>query len=81
MPPRIIRASEIGQFAFCQRAWWYAQQGEPSLNMEWMDAGSQVHRQYSRRVGSVGCLRRAGYALVLAAAVLAAVALILRPGG
>jgi len=37
---RKISASELGSFLYCQRSWWYAQQGEKSENQSEMDLGS-----------------------------------------
>ena len=47
---RKVRASELGSFNYCQRAWWYQQQNMPSENQEAMDAGSQEHRDHNRGV-------------------------------
>ena len=47
---RKVRASELGSFNYCQRAWWYQRQGMPSENQGAMDAGSQEHREHNREV-------------------------------
>ena len=47
---RKIRASELGSFNYCQRAWWYQQQNMPSENQSAMDAGNQEHRGHNRGV-------------------------------
>ncbi len=44
---RKVRASELGSFNYCQRAWWYQQQNMPSENQSAMDAGSQEHRDHN----------------------------------
>jgi len=66
---RPIRASEIGAFVFCQRAWWYQQRGEPSENQAELASGSQLHERHARGVVAAGCLRSIAYALLLAALV------------
>ena len=40
---RTIRASEIGAFLYCHRAWWYQRQGFRPINQEALDAGSEFH--------------------------------------
>jgi hypothetical protein len=70
---RTIRASEIGAFLYCQRAWWYHRQGMESSNQAEMVAGSDLHRQHGRRVLAAGLLRSLGYLLLLAALVLLAI--------
>ncbi len=70
---RTIRASEIGTYLYCRRAWWYAGQGVASQNQAEMDAGSQLHRQHGRRVLTAGLLQGLAMLLVLAALVLLAV--------
>ena len=47
---RKMSASELGSFNYCQRAWWYQQQGMPSENQTAMDAGSHEHREHNRGV-------------------------------
>jgi hypothetical protein len=75
---RTLRASEIGTYLFCQRAWWYQKNGHPSDNLAEMAAGSELHYRHSRAVLSAGCLRAAAYALLLIALSLAAAYLVLR---
>jgi hypothetical protein len=73
---RTLRASEIGAFLFCQRAWWYQHTGQPSENQAEFASGSQLHYRHGRAVIKADLLRLAGYALLLAAVVLAAIAVI-----
>jgi len=69
MPP-VIRASEIGTYLYCRRAWWYRKQGVESENRAEMADGTELHRQHGRRVIAAGFLQMAGYALLLVAALL-----------
>jgi hypothetical protein len=68
MPP-VIRASEIGSYLYCRRAWWYRKQGMESDNQAEMSTGTEMHRQHGRRVLAAGLLRAAGFMLLLFAAV------------
>lgn len=70
---RTVRASEIGAYLFCQRAWWYQKSGQPSQNLGEMAAGSELHYRHGRAALGIGCLRAAAYALILLALILAAV--------
>jgi hypothetical protein len=72
---RIIRASEIGAFLFCQRAWWYQQRGEPSENQADLAGGTQLHEQHGQELVASGCLRSLAIAVILAALALLAYAL------
>lgn len=72
---RTIRASEIGAYLYCKRAWWYQQQGVAPENETELAAGGQFHREHGRRVLLTGLLRAAGYLLLLAALVTLAVTL------
>ncbi len=72
MPPRVIRASEIGEYLFCKRAWWLRSQGIESENRRALDAGTAEHGDYARRVALSGCLRTAAFVLFLAAVTIAA---------
>jgi hypothetical protein len=75
---RTIRASEIGTFLYCQRAWWYQQQGIESGNLAEMAGGARIHAQHARAVLATGALRFAAYAFLLASLLLLAVYLTLR---
>ncbi len=71
--PRLIRASEIGEYVYCHRAWWLGRvQGVASVNVREMEAGTGAHRQHGRQVAAAGFLQRAAY-IFLALAGLAAV--------
>ncbi len=74
---RIIRASEIGQYTFCARAWWLGTvEGRPSTHQQEMAAGDMAHRQHGRRVRASAMLARLAYLLLALAALAAAVALL-----
>ena len=70
---KIIRASEIGTYLFCNRAWWYQIQGYESENKAELAAGTDIHDKHSRAVLSAGCLRTIAYAFLLLAIVTAVV--------
>jgi len=65
-----IRASEIGSYLYCRRAWWYRLTGHESANQAEMAAGTDLHRQHGRQVLIAGMLRTLGFLLLLAACVL-----------
>ncbi len=73
---RTIRASEIGSYLYCRRAWWYQRQGIESQNLAEMATGSEIHRRHGRAVFVNGCLRAAAYVLLLAALVMITVYLV-----
>lgn len=64
---RTLRASEIGTYLYCQRAWWYAKSGLASENQSELAAGSQIHSEHGRQVMGIGCLQVVGYVLLLLA--------------
>jgi len=65
-----IRASDIGAYLYCRRAWWYRLIGQESLNQGEMAAGTELHRKHGRQVLVAGLMRSLGFALLLAACVL-----------
>jgi hypothetical protein len=75
---RTIRASEIGTYLFCRRAWWYQKQDVPSQNQMELAGGSAFHRRHGRQVIRSGLLRLVGWLLLTLAIVLLAVALTLQ---
>jgi CRISPR/Cas system-associated exonuclease Cas4 (RecB family) len=68
MPP-VIRASEIGSYLYCRRAWWYHKQGVESENQAELATGTELHRQHGRKVIASGLFQTLGTLLLLAAVV------------
>lgn len=64
---KTLRASEIGSYLYCKRAWWYAQNGEVPENQAELAAGSSLHVRHGRQVVVSGCLKVAAYAVLLVA--------------
>ncbi len=67
---RTIRASDIGTFLFCQRAWWYQKQGIPSGNQSAMVEGQELHFQHGRTVLKSSCLTTLALILFVLALIL-----------
>ncbi len=67
-PP--IRASEIGTYLYCRRAWWYRRHGYASENQQEMEAGQAFHRQHARLVWQANLFRLTALFLTLLAMVL-----------
>ncbi len=69
----VIRASEIGQHAFCARSWWLARvKGYPSTHLREMALGERAHRAHGRRVLRHYNLQWAAFILLCLAALLGA---------
>ena len=67
----LIRASDIGQYVFCQRAWWLARiQQVPSSNLAEMAAGTATHAQHGQHTKTTQRLQQIGVALIVIAALL-----------
>ena len=66
MSSRTLRASEIGEYLYCGRAWGYRRAGYESQNIEQLKAGTSLHQEHGREVMAAGCLRTVGYVLLLA---------------
>ena len=76
---KLIRASEIGEYVFCARAWRLRAGGvEPSSGHAARAAGTDWHREHGRGVASARRLRRLASVAALLAALLAVVILALR---
>ena len=63
----IIRASDIGNYLYCRRAWRYRRDGVESANQAELAAGTELHRQHGRKTLSAILLRTLGLILLLAA--------------
>lgn len=78
----IIRASEIGQYAYCARAWWLGRvKGYRSTNVRAMRQGAAGHDRHGRAVEGYHLQRRVAVALLMLASVALAAWLLLSLGG
>lgn len=68
----VIRASDIGTYLYCRRAWWYRRQGFEPENQTEMLAGTELHHRHGRQVLVAGLLRTLAVIFLLAALVLLA---------
>jgi len=66
----IIRASDIGTYLYCRRAWWYKKQGMQSANQAELAAGTELHVKHGRQVLASGLTRTIGLILLMIALVL-----------
>lgn len=72
MSERIIRASEVGQYLFCARAWWLgAIEGVSPSNVRELEAGSGAHARHGRTVALAGLAQRLAIGLLLIGVALA----------
>ena len=69
-PMKPIRASDIGSYLYCRRAWWYRLNGQESVNQAEMAAGTDLHRQHGRKVLTAGLQRSLAFILLLVACVM-----------
>ncbi len=76
---RIFRASEIGEYLYCRRAWWLHQvQGLESANAPAMAEGVEAHAGHGRLVGAAAALRAAALLLIGAAVLVLVITLFFR---
>ncbi len=72
---RPLRASEVGQYVFCARAWWLANGiGAEVDNPAARERGKRFHRQHGQQLRVVWLLQGLGWfvlALAAGAAILA----------
>jgi CRISPR/Cas system-associated exonuclease Cas4 (RecB family) len=81
-PQPTIRASEIGEYSYCSRAWWYRHVikiAPPAPGTgERLNMGIQAHRQHGRQVARASLLATVGLALALLGALALVLAFVLR---
>jgi hypothetical protein len=63
----ITRASDIGSYLYCRRAWKYRRDGVESENQAELAAGTELHRRHGLKTLSATILRTVGLILLLAA--------------
>lgn len=66
---KIIRASEVGTYRFCKRAWWYQLQGYEPENKTELAGGSEIHEKHARGVQAASCIEAVAYTFLLLAIV------------
>ena len=64
---KVIRASELGVYLFCNRAWSYQQQGVDSQNQLAMEKGTAYHQRHGNLVLLTGILKVFALLCLLAA--------------
>lgn len=67
---RVIRASEIGEYEYCSRAWWYRHviklnAPDSSEHRARLARGQDAHSEHGRSVARSGTLKVLGIALLL----------------
>ncbi len=73
----LVRASDIGAWAYCRRAWYLAHvRGVPHARPEVLQRGTAAHAQHGRQVRRAGTLQRVGLWLVIAGAFLTVLLLV-----
>lgn len=63
----LVRASDVGAWTFCNRAWWLANvQAAEHENPAVLAAGTRVHAAHGRLLQRAGWLQRVGLLLLAA---------------
>jgi hypothetical protein len=61
----LVRASDMGAWAYCRRAWWLAKvKGARHEQPARLVAGTQTHRRHGQTVARAGRYGKLGWALV-----------------
>jgi hypothetical protein len=66
-----VTASELGDWAYCRRAWWYGRVGAERDTAPRLAAGTAEHAAFADRVARVERQRGLGVGLMVAASALA----------
>jgi CRISPR/Cas system-associated exonuclease Cas4 (RecB family) len=64
---KVIRSSDIGNYLYCRRAWWYRRQGFESENQAELASGTELHRVHGRKVVASGIFRTLAFIIMLIA--------------
>jgi hypothetical protein len=75
----LVRASDIGLWAQCHRAWWLAKVKDvPHRDPARLLAGTAAHANHGAKVQQAAAMRRWGLALIAAALILGGLLLLVR---
>jgi CRISPR/Cas system-associated exonuclease Cas4 (RecB family) len=66
----VIRSSDIGNYLYCRRAWWYRKQGIESENKVELASGTELHQKHGRQVMAFSINRTLGFILLMIAIVI-----------
>ena len=66
----VIRSSDIGNYLYCRRAWWYRKQGVESENKTELATGTELHQRHGRQVIASNLTRTVGFILLMIAIVI-----------
>lgn len=73
----LVRASDIGLWSYCHRAWWLAKVKQaPHNNPARLEAGSAAHAAHGTTVARARTLQQLGVALIGLAVLAAGITLI-----
>jgi hypothetical protein len=73
----LVRASDIGAWAYCRRAWYLAHvRGIPHAHPEVLQRGSEAHTEHGQQVRRAGSMQQIGRWLVIMGVVLVALLLV-----
>ena len=64
---RTVRASEIGTFVYCQRAWWYQRQKTQPINDKELADGISYHKEHAQKTRLVGNLQITAWLVIFLA--------------
>lgn len=78
---RTIRASELGSYLYCRRAWHYQNEGFTSENQTELADGVEYHRRQGKKIVAARLLRAAGWLFLVLALVALAVAITMQAIG
>lgn len=74
---RVLRASEVGEYVYCARAWWLGSvEGLPSAHQAELAAGLFFHRLHGAQVRRSIVLTRLAYLLFALAMIVAVLGLL-----
>lgn len=82
MSEPVIRASEIGEYVYCHRAWWLRRaKGQKTAAVRELQEGTKYHEQHGQKVWFAGWLHLLAYVLLTLVLLLLFYQLILRFAG